>query len=99
MDQLVTECIKHKLDYVYDVGQQVTNISVEQLKHGLSGASILFVNDYELGTIVGRTGYSEAELNAMIPLIVTTLGAKGTLISGSSNGPSSITCESCQLPA
>ena len=83
MDQLVKECVSHNLDYVYDVGQQVTNISVEQLKLGLSKAKILFVNDYELGTILGRTGLSESDLTAMIPLIVTTLGAEGTRLSGS----------------
>jgi adenosine kinase len=84
MNQLVTECITNHFDYVYDVGQQVTNISVEDLKNGLAGAKILFVNDYELGTIIGRTGYTQAELETMIPLIVTTLGSKGTSISGSS---------------
>lgn len=84
MDQLVKECIKNKLDYVYDLGQQVTNITVEQMKLGLSNTKILFGNDYELGTILGRTGYSEEELNSMIPLIVTTLGAEGTKIAGSS---------------
>ncbi len=83
MDQLVKECVIHNLDYVYDVGQQVTNISVEQLKLGLSKAKILFVNDYELGTIIGRTGLSESDLTSMIPLIVTTLGAEGTRLTGS----------------
>jgi adenosine kinase len=84
MDQLVKECIEHQIDYAYDVGQQVTNITVEQMKLGLSHASILFVNDYELGTILGRTGYSEEQLNAQIPVIVTTLGAQGTKMAGSS---------------
>jgi adenosine kinase len=84
MQQLVSECQKHGLDYVYDVGQQVTNITIEQLKHGLSGAKVLFVNDYELGTIISRTGYSEEQLNHMIPLIVTTLGSQGTKLNGNS---------------
>lgn len=84
MDQLVKECIEHKLDYVYDLGQQVTNITVEQMKLGLSHAKILFGNDYELGTILGRTGYKADELNKLVPLIVTTLGEKGTTLSGSS---------------
>lgn len=84
MDQLVKECQEHKLDYIYDVGQQVTNITVDQLKLGLSRASMLFVNDYELGTILGRTGYTQTEVEEMIPVIVTTLGSKGTRITGSS---------------
>jgi adenosine kinase len=83
MDQLVSECLANDLPYAYDVGQQVTNISAEQLKHGLSGAKLLFANDYELGTILSRTGYSTQELEVMIPLIITTLGKEGTKISGS----------------
>lgn len=83
MDQLVKECIAHNLDYAYDLGQQVTNITVEQMKLGISNAKILFVNDYEFGAILGRTGFTEAELNNMIPIIVTTLGPIGTRITGS----------------
>lgn len=84
MDQLVRECIEHKLDYAYDVGQQVTNITVDQMKLGVEHAKLLMVNDYELGTVIGRTGYSEQELTQMIPTIITTLGSKGTRITGSS---------------
>lgn len=84
MDKLVKSCIDNKFDYVYDLGQQVTNITVEQMKLGVSNTKILFVNDYELGTVMGRTGYSENELNKMIPLIVTTLGSEGTRLTGSS---------------
>ena len=83
MDQLVKECIANNLDYVYDLGQQVTNITTDQMKLGLSRAKILFGNDYEIGTILGRTGMSETELNSLIPIIVTTLGEKGTTLSGS----------------
>ena len=83
MDQLVSECLAHHLPYVYDLGQQVTNITVDQLKHGLSGAKIIFVNDYELGATLSRSGYTQSQLSQMIPLIVTTLGAQGTSITGS----------------
>lgn len=84
MDTLIKECIEHNLDYAYDLGQQVTNISIDQMKLGIQNAKILFVNDYEFGAILGRTGYTEKELTKMIPLIITTLGAKGTSITGSS---------------
>ncbi len=83
MDKLIEECLALNLDYVYDVGQQVSNITKDQLNHGLKNAAILFVNDYEFESILKKTGLSESELNQMIPLIVTTLGAKGTRITGS----------------
>jgi adenosine kinase len=83
MDQLVKECINFGIDYAYDVGQQVTNITVEQLKLGIKHAKLLLVNDYEQGVIIGRTGYTQADLTHLVPIIVTTLGAQGTLITGS----------------
>lgn len=84
MDQLVGECTNNNLDYVYDPGQQVTNMTTDQLKRGISKAKILFANDYELGVIVSRTSNSIEQLDKMIPIIVTTLGARGTRITGSS---------------
>lgn len=83
MNQLVNECIEHKLTYAYDPGQQVTNISVEQMKLGLIHAKLLLVNDYELGVIAGRTGYSEEQIYQMIPEVIVTLGVSGTRIAGS----------------
>lgn len=82
MDQLVGECVKHHLPYLYDVGQQVSNLTVAQLKRGLRHAYMLFVNDYELGVILQRTGYTLPQLQSTIPTIVTTLGAKGSEING-----------------
>jgi len=84
MDNLVKESIKNHIDYVYDPGQQVTNISPTHIKLGLSHATILMVNDYELGVLIAKSGLSEAQLNQTIPLIVTTLGSAGTRLSGSS---------------
>lgn len=83
MDKLVKECIKYKIDYVYDLGQQVTNISPKQMTRGVQHAKILMVNDYELGAIVGRAGIDEIMLTKTIPIIVTTLGARGSRITGS----------------
>jgi adenosine kinase len=82
MDYLVKECQAHHLDYVYDVGQQVTNITIDQLKLGLSKAKILFVNDYELGTVISRTHYTRQQLDSLVPLIVVTLGKDGIDIGG-----------------
>ncbi len=82
MEQLVEECISHNVPYIYDLGQQVSNITVEQLKRGLSHASILFVNDYEQEVVVKRSGYSLSQLHSMIPTIITTLGADGSLVNG-----------------
>ena len=84
MDQLVGECCSHHLPYIYDVGQQVSNITTADLQQGLQHATILFVNDYELGVILNRTQLLPSQLNAQIPLIVTTLGSQGTRLTGHS---------------
>lgn len=83
MDNLVQECIKHNLEYVYDPGQQVTNMTPDKIVRGLENAKILMVNDYELGTIINRTGFSEDKIFSIVPLVVITLGAEGTKLSGS----------------
>lgn len=93
MDNLVQECIEHELDYVYDPGQQVTNMTTAQIIRGVKNAQILMVNDYELGTIASRTGMSEAEISQTVPLVVTTLGAEGTRLTGNK------LTESLQVPA
>lgn len=90
MENLINECKDHNLDYIFDVGQQVTNLSAKQLKAGVAGAKILTVNDYELATLCTRTGYSMDKLNRLVPIIITTLGSQGTKVSGHSVSPQTI---------
>ena len=63
--------------YVYDPGQHVTALTGTELLDAISGASVLFANDYELGLIVFKTGLNEAQLLERVPLIVATLGERG----------------------
>lgn len=66
--------------YVYDPGQQTTVLSGVELIEAISGAAVLFANDYELGVVVFKTGLSEAQLLDRAPVIVGTLGNKGARI-------------------
>ncbi len=68
------------LRFVFDPGQRVTALSGADLLEALSGATVLFANDYELGLIVFKTGKSERELLERVPTIVSTLGEKGARI-------------------
>ncbi|MDZ4227296.1 MAG: carbohydrate kinase family protein, partial [Patescibacteria group bacterium] len=65
------------IKYTYDPGQHLTELSGERLLEALSGAEVLFANDYELGLIVFKTGLDEKALLERVPCIVATLGAKG----------------------
>lgn len=39
-------------------------------------------NQFELSQIITRTGFSESEINAFVPVTITTLGENGSLIQG-----------------
>lgn len=82
MRRQVKECRKSRMRYFYDVGQQVSNISGSDILEGVKGAQILIVNDYELGVLCQKTGLDEARLKSMVPVLVTTLGHKGSRIDG-----------------
>jgi len=80
MRRQTEECIKHNIRLVYDPGQQVSTISSDDLKRGVEAAEILIVNEYELSMLCKRTGLSEKELPAAVPILITTLGEQGSRI-------------------
>lgn len=82
MKRIVKEAGTHKLRLVYDIGQQVSNVPETDLREGIDTADVIIVNDYELGVLAKRTGIPETEIRKKVPLIVTTLGSKGSVIDG-----------------
>ena len=72
---------KKGIQYYFDPGQALPAFTADDLKNVISGAAGLFCNDYELGLIEEKTGWDEAELLSQTPLLVVTLGAKGSRIS------------------
>lgn len=68
------------LPYAYDPAQQITNIADEDVRAGISGAAIVFGNEYELALMEKKTGWRVAQMLEHTPLIVVTLGEKGTRI-------------------
>ncbi len=76
----VQECVKLQKPFFYDVGQQVTNITKEDLLAGLHQTKLLIVNDYEMGVIEEKAGISQDELVKMIPTVVVTLGERGSVV-------------------
>lgn len=82
MRRIVQESAKHKLHLVYDIGQQVSNVEPADLTAGIKAAEIIIVNDYELSALSERSGMTPAEIKKQVPVLVTTLGASGSLIEG-----------------
>lgn len=68
------------IPYYFDPGQAMPAFSSEALKEVISGAAGLFCNDYEMGLIEEKTGWDEKALLKRVPLLVVTLGKKGSRI-------------------
>ena len=66
--------------YLYDPAFQISNYSPEQLLDGIRGAAVLIGNDYEIALIEQKLGLSHKKLVAMAPVLITTLGSKGSVI-------------------
>ncbi len=80
MNTYVMECEKEAFSYMYDPAFQVSNFSADELKRGISHAKILIGNDYEIALIERKLDISHEELILMVPILVTTLGTKGSII-------------------
>lgn len=76
----VKECQKLKLPYLYDPAFQIDHFSKRELLNGIRGAQILIGNDYEIALIEKKLGVTHAELLKLTPIVVTTLGSKGSVI-------------------
>ena len=86
MQKYAEECRRIGLPFLYDPSQQVARLSGEELLAGAFGARVVIANDYELGIIVQKTGRSAEELEAEMPVLVATHGAKGSTISVADSG-------------
>jgi adenosine kinase len=69
-----------KLRYIFDPGQQTTALTGEDLLAGIRGAMLLISNDYELELIKQLTKLTLEQLLDLTPIIITTLGEKGSKI-------------------
>lgn len=80
MTKYVTECSKRKIPYMYDPSFQIGNFSKAELLQGVSQAAMFIGNDYELSLIEKQLEVSHTQLLARCPVVITTLGAKGSRI-------------------
>ncbi len=80
MNAYVKECRQAKLPYLYDPAFQIAQCTPEELKEGITNAKILVGNDYEISLIEQKLEISHEELRVMVPIVITTLGSKGSII-------------------
>jgi adenosine kinase len=78
-------CRDKGIRYICDPGQSLTKWEGKMLKEWIAGSAMLISNDYELEIIMKMTGMSKKELLGLTKMVITTLGEKGSLISGTEN--------------
>jgi adenosine kinase len=67
------------IPFVFDPGQGLPMFDGEALKHFLTQAQWVTVNDYEGAMLTERTGLSSAEISRQVPGgLIVTLGAAGS---------------------
>ena len=74
------ECRAAGIPFLYDPSQQVARLTGEDLAAGVKGAAILIVNDYELGILTSKTGWSVDEIREQVPVVIVTHGPDGSTI-------------------
>jgi adenosine kinase len=85
MVQYAEECRTLKIPFIFDPGQQCARMSGDDLRDGITGATIVIVNDYELELLRQKTGLSEPEIVREARALIITRGEKGsTVVTGDS---------------
>ncbi len=80
MVKFVRECIKEKIPFLFDPAFQIDEFLPEELLLGIKSAKILIGNDYEISLVEKKLKVTHKDLLKMGPVVVTTLGDKGSLI-------------------
>ncbi len=80
MDQYIDEAAALNIPYLYDPSQQTVRLSGDELRKGVEGAYALFTNYYEFCLIEKHTGFSLADIQELVEILVITKGEEGSLI-------------------
>lgn len=80
MTRYVRDCKKLNIPYLFDPAFQIGSMPEEVLQEGVRGAEIFIGNDYEIALAEKRLGLTHAELLGAVPVVITTLGSKGSCI-------------------
>ena len=80
MVQYAEECRTLGIPYIFDPGQQCARMSGDELRDGVTGATIVIVNDYELELLRQKTGLGEQEILGIAKTLIVTRGEQGSSI-------------------
>jgi adenosine kinase len=80
MVQYAEECRTLGIRFIFDPGQQCARMAGDDLREGVTGASIVIVNDYELELLRQKTGLSEADILTLAETLIVTKGEHGSSV-------------------
>ena len=80
MNRYARECRTAGIPFIYDPSQQVARLSGEDLSGSVLGAAMLIANDYEMGIVTQKTGWTAPDIEARVPIVIETHGAEGSTI-------------------
>jgi adenosine kinase len=80
MVQYAEECRALGIRYIFDPGQQCARMSGDELRDGVTGATIVIVNDYELELLRQKTGLSEDDILGVAKTLIVTRGEHGSSV-------------------
>ena len=77
MSQYAEECRELGIPFIYDPSQQAARYNGDELLHGLDGAHMLAVNEYEHQLIQEKTGLNEDQILQRVGSLLVTLASEG----------------------
>lgn len=80
MMKYVHECIEHKIDYVFDPGQNIARFSKDDLRYAISKSKITIANGYEFELIKKVTELKQEEILKLPDNMIVTGSEKGSEI-------------------
>jgi adenosine kinase len=80
MVQYAEECRTLGIPFIFDPGQQCARMSGDQLRDGITGATIVIVNDYELELLRQKTGLDEKGILGVAKTLIVTKGENGSSV-------------------
>jgi adenosine kinase len=80
MVQYAEECRTLGVPFIFDPGQQCARMGGDELRDGVTGATIVIVNDYELELLRQKTGLSEKDILTLAKTLIVTRGEKGSSV-------------------
>jgi adenosine kinase len=66
--------------FMFDPGQAIPGLSGEDLKNGITGAEVLFANDYEFTLISFKTNWKIEDILKVAKTVIITLGEAGARV-------------------